>query len=75
MQKNKKRQKQTNPNKTKRSPGGGLEDIAEIIGVAEMITRHINQFEIIMAEEIHKLEIHIKKLEKEIDILTKRIKI
>jgi hypothetical protein len=43
-----------------------LEDITEILGVAEMITLQINQLGINMAERAEKLEIDIKRLEKEI---------
>jgi hypothetical protein len=70
MKKNKKRTGQNGAGK-KNASDNGLEDIAEIMGVAEMITRHINQFEVTMAEEIHKLEVHIKKLEAEIGLLRK----
>ncbi|HEY4512986.1 MAG TPA: hypothetical protein VJH06_00505 [Candidatus Paceibacterota bacterium] len=71
MGKIKKRSKQTISGK-KNVSENGLEDIAEIMGVAEMITRHINQFEVTMAESIHKLEVHVKHLEEEIELLRKQ---
>ncbi len=43
-----------------------IEDITEIMGVADMLTLHTNQFEHRIAERTEKLEIEIKKLEKEI---------
>ena len=43
-----------------------IEDITEIMGVADMLTLHTNQFEAKMAEKTEKLEVEIKKLEKEI---------
>jgi len=43
-----------------------IEDITDIMGVADMLTLHTNQFEDRMAERTEKLEIEIKKLEKEI---------
>lgn len=43
-----------------------IEDITEIMGVADMLTLHTNQFENQMTERAEKLETEIKKLEKEI---------
>jgi hypothetical protein len=43
-----------------------IEDITDIMSVADMLTFHTNQFEDKMAERTEKLEIEIKKLEKEI---------
>ena len=48
-----------------------IEDITEIMGVADMLTLHTNQFEQRMAERTEKLEVEIKKLEKEIIELKK----
>ena len=48
-----------------------IEDITEMMGVADMLARHTTQFEITMAERTEKLEIHIKELEKEINELKK----
>jgi nitrogen-specific signal transduction histidine kinase len=43
-----------------------IEDITEIMGVADMLTLHTNQFEERMAVRTEKLEVEIKRLEKEI---------
>lgn len=43
-----------------------MEDVTEIMGVAEMLARHTKQFEIKTWERIEKLEVYIKKLEKEV---------
>jgi len=43
-----------------------MEDVTEMMGVAEMLARHTKQFEIKTGERIEKLEIYIKKLEKEV---------
>jgi len=48
-----------------------IEDITEIMGVADMLTLHTNQFEYKMAERTEKLETKIKTLEKEINELKK----
>ena len=48
-----------------------IEDVTEMMGVAEMLARHTNEFETKMAERTGKLEVHIKKLEVEIDGLKK----
>ncbi len=46
-----------------------MEDITEMVGVAEMLARHSNQFEAKLSERTAKLETHIKKLEQEINKL------
>ncbi len=43
-----------------------IEDVTEMMGVAEMLARHTNQFEVKMIERTEKLEIHIRELEREI---------
>jgi PAS domain-containing protein len=48
-----------------------MEDVTEMIGVAELLSRHTNQVDVKMAEQIDKLEIHIKGLEKEISEIKK----
>ncbi len=40
-----------------------IDDIKELAFVAEMITHHINQYEILMTERIEKLELRTRKLE------------
>lgn len=49
-----------------------MEDVTEMMGVAEKLARHTNEFEIKMAERTEKLEIHIEALKKEIDKLKKK---
>jgi nitrogen-specific signal transduction histidine kinase len=51
-----------------------MEDVTEMMGVAEMLARHTKQFEIKTGERVEKLEICIKKLEKEIDGLKNKSK-
>ncbi len=46
-----------------------IEDITEMMGVAEMLAQHTNQFEVKMAERTGALEINIRELEKEISKL------
>ncbi|PIR69483.1 MAG: hypothetical protein COU47_02820 [Candidatus Niyogibacteria bacterium CG10_big_fil_rev_8_21_14_0_10_46_36] len=46
-----------------------MEDVTEMMGVAEMLAHHTKQFEIKTGERIENLEIHIKKLEKEVNEL------
>jgi len=46
-----------------------MEDVTEMMGVAEMLASHTKQFEIKTGERIEKLEIYIKKLEKEVNEL------
>lgn len=48
-----------------------MEDITEMMTVADTLARHTNEFETKMAERTKKLEIHIVKLEKEISKLKK----
>lgn len=48
-----------------------MEDITDMMSVAEMLANHTNQFEAQMAERTEKLEMHIKKLQKEIGSLKK----
>ncbi len=43
-----------------------MEDVTDMIGVAEMFARHTNQFEVTIVEQTKKLENHIKELEREI---------
>jgi len=46
-----------------------MEDVTEMMGVAEMLAQHTKQYEIKTERCIEKLEINIKKLEKEINEL------
>ncbi len=48
-----------------------IEDVTDMMDVAEMLTLHTNQFELRIAERTEKLEIHIKELEKEVMDLKK----
>ena len=50
-----------------------MEDVTEMMGVAEMLARHTNQFEADITEQTGKLENHIKELEKEINKIKKDI--
>lgn len=43
-----------------------MEDITEMMDVAEMLARHTNQFQSTMLERTGKLEVHIKDLEEEV---------
>lgn len=52
-----------------------IEDVTEMMDVAEMLAQHTKKFETTIAERTEKLEVHIKKLEEEIKILIGRIKI
>lgn len=52
-----------------------IEDITDMMDVADMLARHTNEFEEKMAEKTGQLEIRIKELEKEIAMLISRIKI
>jgi len=49
-----------------------MEDVTEIMTVADTLARHTNQFEKKMAKRTEKLEIHIEKLEKAISKLKKQ---
>ncbi len=50
-----------------------MEDVTEMMGVAEMLARHTNQFESQIAIRTDKLELYIKDLKKEINGLKKKI--
>ncbi len=52
-----------------------MEDITEIMMVAETMAGHANHLETKLVDQTHKLEIHIEKLEKEINELKKGRKI
>lgn len=47
-----------------------MEDVTEMMGVAEMLARHTTEFEFQMAERTAKLEVHIKELENKIGVLS-----
>ncbi len=49
-----------------------IEDITDMMDVADMLSAHTNKFEIEMAERTEKLESHIKKLERTIAELKKK---
>ena len=49
-----------------------MEDVTDMMGVAEMLAHHTNQFEIKMEGRTEKLAIYIKKLEKEIEKLKEK---
>lgn len=49
-----------------------IEDVTEMMGVAEMLARHTKQFEIKTTERMKKLDNHIKRLEKELSDLQKK---
>ena len=42
-----------------------MEDVTELMGVADMLAKHTTKFEEEMAERTGKLETHIRELEKE----------
>ncbi|MDP3955798.1 MAG: PAS domain-containing protein [bacterium] len=46
-----------------------MEDVTEMMGVAEMLGRHTKKFEIKTGERIEKLEVYIHKLKKEVNEL------
>lgn len=46
-----------------------MEDITEMMGVAEMLARHTKQFEAKTGERVERLEFYIKKLENEVNEL------
>lgn len=46
-----------------------IEDVTEMMGVAEMLARHTKRFEIQTGERIEKLEVYIKKLERKVNEL------
>lgn len=49
-----------------------MEDVTEMMGVAEMLAHHTKLFEAKTGERVEKLEAHIKKLVREIDELKKK---
>ncbi|MCR4327923.1 MAG: PAS domain-containing protein [Patescibacteria group bacterium] len=49
-----------------------IEDVTEIMGVAEMLAHHTKQFEIKTGERIEKLEVYIKRLEEMVGGLKNR---
>ena len=49
-----------------------MEDVTEMMAVAETLASHTNQLEAKLTERTQKLETHIEKLEKEISILKKK---
>lgn len=51
-----------------------MEDVTEMMGVAEMLARQTNKYEIKTAERTDRLEIHIKQLIREIEELKKNSK-
>jgi hypothetical protein len=52
-----------------------MEDVTEMMAVAETLSTHANRLETKFAEQTRKLEVHIGKLEKEINDLKKDHKI
>lgn len=46
-----------------------MEDVTEMMAIAETLASHANQLEVKLSERTQKLEIHIKRLEKEINEL------
>lgn len=48
-----------------------MEDITEMMNVAEMLANHTKQFQVKTKERIKKLEVYVSKLEKEFDKLKK----
>lgn len=48
-----------------------MEDITEMLDIAKMLARHTKQFEVTTRERMKKLEVYIKKLEKEVGELKK----
>ena len=49
-----------------------IEDVTEMMNVAEMLARHTNEFQAAMAERTSKLETHIKELEGQVNALKKK---
>ncbi len=49
-----------------------IEDVTEIMAVAETLAHHTNQFQTRLTEQTHKLGLHIGKLEKEINNLKRK---
>jgi nitrogen-specific signal transduction histidine kinase len=50
-----------------------MEDVTEMMAVAETLAAHANAAELLFAEKTHKLELHIGKLEHEIDELKRKV--
>jgi predicted RNase H-like nuclease (RuvC/YqgF family) len=50
-----------------------MEDVTEMMDVAEMLARHTSQFKLEMTERTEKLETYIKRLEEEINELKKKL--
>jgi hypothetical protein len=50
-----------------------IEDVTEMMTVAERLATHTTQFEAQMAEQTQRLGMHIEKLQREIDILKKKV--
>ena len=48
-----------------------IEDVTEVMDVAEKLAQHTSEFEAELTERTQKLEVHIKALEKEIGALKK----
>jgi hypothetical protein len=48
-----------------------MEDVTEMMNVAEMLSRRTNEFEAAMAERTQKMEVHIKKLQKQLGKIKK----
>ena len=46
-----------------------MEDVTEMVGVAEMLANHARKFELEIADRTLKLEVHIKELERQISKL------
>ena len=49
-----------------------IEDVTEMMAVAETLASHAKQMEVKLTERTQNLEVHIEKLEKEINILKKK---
>ncbi len=49
-----------------------MEDVTEMMGVAEMLAAHTNQFELKIAEKTERMETHIHELEKQLKDLQKK---
>ena len=49
-----------------------IEDVTDMVGVAEMLARHTNQFEAEKKEQTEKLNVRIKELEEEINDLREK---
>jgi PAS domain-containing protein len=49
-----------------------IEDITEMMAVAEMLAKHTKEFEFELTERTKKMEVHIEKLREEIEVLKKK---